>query len=84
VTASAAPGPARGADRPPLTLRDLHAIPVTDLKQVGPKLGERLAMMGIHRVLELVTHYPAAITIGATSSRSRRSRSARRPRSTGP
>jgi len=46
------------ADRPPLTLRDLHAIPVTDLKQVGPKVGDRLAMMGIATVLDLLTHYP--------------------------
>ena len=46
------------ADRPPLTLRDLHAIPVTDLKQVGPKVGDRLAMMGITTVFDLLTHYP--------------------------
>jgi ATP-dependent DNA helicase RecG len=46
------------ADRPPLTLRDLAAIPVTDLKQVGPKLGDRLAVMGILTVLDLLTHYP--------------------------
>ncbi|MBM3659213.1 MAG: ATP-dependent DNA helicase RecG [Actinobacteria bacterium] len=46
------------ADRPPLTLRDLHAIPVTDLRQVGAKVGDRLAMMGITSVLDLVTHYP--------------------------
>jgi ATP-dependent DNA helicase RecG len=46
------------AERPPLSLRDLHAIPVTDLKQVGPRLGERLAMMEIRSVLDLLTHYP--------------------------
>ncbi|MFM8305226.1 MAG: ATP-dependent DNA helicase RecG [Actinomycetota bacterium] len=46
------------ADRPPLTLRDLAAIPVTDLKQVGPKLGDRLASMDIVTVLDLLTHYP--------------------------
>ena len=46
------------ADRPPLTLRALRAIPVIDLKQVGPKLADRLAMMEIVTVLDLLTHYP--------------------------
>ena len=46
------------ADRPPLSLRDLAAIPVVDLKQVGPKLADRLGMMAIGTVLDLVTHYP--------------------------
>ena len=46
------------AERPPLTLRDLGAIPVTELKQIGPKLGERLLIMGIGTVLDLLTHYP--------------------------
>jgi ATP-dependent DNA helicase RecG len=46
------------AERPPLTLRDLRAIPVIDLKQVGPKLAEKLAMMEITSVLDLLTHYP--------------------------
>ena len=46
------------ADRPPLTSRDLDAILVTDLKKVGPKVGERLSTMGIGTVLDLLTHYP--------------------------
>ena len=46
------------AERPPLTLRDLRAIPVIDLKQVGPKLADKLATMGITHVLDLLTHYP--------------------------
>jgi ATP-dependent DNA helicase RecG len=42
----------------PLTLRDLRAIAVTDLKQVGARLGERLESMGIATVVDLLTHYP--------------------------
>ena len=56
MTAASGSSPASG--RPPLTLRALRAIPVTDLKQVGPKLGERLAAMEIRDVLDLLTHYP--------------------------
>ncbi len=44
--------------RPPLTFRDLHAIPVVDLKQVGPRAADRLADMGITTVGDLLTHYP--------------------------
>jgi ATP-dependent DNA helicase RecG len=41
-----------------LTLRDLAVRPVADLRAVTPKLAERLAMLGIHTVLDLLTHYP--------------------------
>jgi len=44
--------------RPPLTLRDLRAIPVADLKQVGPRSADRLEEMGIATVGDLLTHYP--------------------------
>ncbi|MBM3692229.1 MAG: ATP-dependent DNA helicase RecG [Actinobacteria bacterium] len=44
--------------RPPLTLRDLRAIPVADLKQVGPRSADRLEGMGIATVGDLLTHYP--------------------------
>jgi ATP-dependent DNA helicase RecG len=46
------------AIRPGITLRELRARPVTDLRAVGPRLAERLAMMGIETVLDLLTHYP--------------------------
>ena len=56
---TAAPPPRTPATtRAPLTLRDLAEIPVTDLRQVGTKLGDRLAMMDIRHVLDLLTHYP--------------------------
>jgi nucleotidyltransferase/DNA polymerase involved in DNA repair len=42
--------------RPPLTLRDLRAIPVADLKQVGPRSADRLEEMGIATVGDLLTH----------------------------
>ena len=40
------------------TLRDLRDIPITRLTGVTPRLEERLGMLGIHNVLELVEHYP--------------------------
>jgi ATP-dependent DNA helicase RecG len=46
------------AGDPPLTLADLRAIPLTRLKGVGPSMQERLAEMGLHTVLDLLTHYP--------------------------
>lgn len=46
------------AARSGLTLRELQARPVTDLKAVGPRMADRLAMMGIETVLDLLTHYP--------------------------
>jgi len=39
-------------------LGQLARIPVTDLKGVGEKKAESLAMMDIHTVLDLITHYP--------------------------
>jgi ATP-dependent DNA helicase RecG len=48
-----------GADgRPPLTTRDLHALAVERLKGVGPKRVEAFGKLGIHTVLDLLTHYP--------------------------
>ena len=41
-----------------LTLRELAARPVTDLKAVGDKLRSGLADMGIETVLDLLEHYP--------------------------
>ncbi len=43
---------------PPLTLADLHALPVTRLKGVGSKKAEALAAAEITTVLDLLTHYP--------------------------
>lgn len=43
---------------PPLTLRDLAAIPVTKLRGVGEKKATVLAAADIHTVLDLVQHYP--------------------------
>jgi ATP-dependent DNA helicase RecG len=43
---------------PGITLRELQAKPVTDLKAVGPRLAPRLEAMGIETVLDLLTHYP--------------------------
>jgi ATP-dependent DNA helicase RecG len=40
------------------TLRDLKDIPITRLTGVTPRLEERLGMLGIHNVLQLVEHYP--------------------------
>jgi ATP-dependent DNA helicase RecG len=45
-------------DRGGLTLRELAARPVTDLKAVGDKLRVGLAEMGIETVLDLLEHYP--------------------------
>ena len=45
-------------DPAPLTLRDLAARPVTDLRAVGDKLQAGLAEMGIENVLDLLEHYP--------------------------
>jgi ATP-dependent DNA helicase RecG len=40
------------------TLRYLRDIPITRLKGVGERLEERLGILGITNVLELVQHYP--------------------------
>jgi ATP-dependent DNA helicase RecG len=45
-------------DPAPLTLRELAARPVTDLRAVGDKLRAGLAEMGIETVLDLLEHYP--------------------------
>jgi ATP-dependent DNA helicase RecG len=42
----------------PLTLRELRAIPVSRLTGVGSALEERLAIMGIESVLDVLQHYP--------------------------
>jgi ATP-dependent DNA helicase RecG len=42
----------------PLTLRELRAIPVSRLTGVGPALEERLAIMSIESVLDVLQHYP--------------------------
>jgi ATP-dependent DNA helicase RecG len=42
----------------PLTLRELRAIPVSRLTGVGGALEERLAIMGIESVLDVLQHYP--------------------------
>ena len=44
--------------RPGLTLRELAAHGVAELKAVGPKLETGLADMGITSVLDLLEHYP--------------------------
>lgn len=46
------------AGDPPLTLRDLDAIPVGRLRGVGEKKGSALAAAEISTVLDLLTHYP--------------------------
>ena len=46
------------AGDPPLTLRDLAAIPVSRLRGVGEKKGAALASAEIASVLDLLTHYP--------------------------
>jgi ATP-dependent DNA helicase RecG len=40
------------------TLRDLRDIPITRLSGVTPRLEERLGMLGIRNVLDLIEHYP--------------------------
>jgi ATP-dependent DNA helicase RecG len=40
------------------TLRDLREIPITRLSGVTPRLEERLGMLGIGNVLDLIEHYP--------------------------
>jgi ATP-dependent DNA helicase RecG len=43
---------------PGITLRELQAKSVVELKAVGPRLAPRLESMGIGTVLDLLTHYP--------------------------
>ncbi len=50
---------ARGTTAPTgRTLTRLDAIPVRDISKVGERRQEALAALGIHTVLDLVTHYP--------------------------
>jgi ATP-dependent DNA helicase RecG len=53
-SSSASPAEHRGG----LTLRELAARPVGDLRAVGTKLEQGLAEMGIVTVLDLLEHYP--------------------------
>ena len=46
------------AGDPPLTLRDLDAISVGRLREVGPKRASALSEMEIRTVLDLLQHYP--------------------------
>jgi ATP-dependent DNA helicase RecG len=46
------------AGDPPLTLRDLAAMPVSRLRGVGEKKEKALASVDIRTVLDLVQHYP--------------------------
>ena len=46
------------AGDPPLSLRDLDAIGVTRLRNVGRKRATSLTEMEIHSVLDLLQHYP--------------------------
>ncbi|MEQ8840427.1 MAG: ATP-dependent DNA helicase RecG [Acidimicrobiales bacterium] len=46
------------AGDPPLTLRDLAAMPVSRLRGVGEKKEKSLAAADIHTVLDLLQHYP--------------------------
>jgi ATP-dependent DNA helicase RecG len=41
-----------------LTLRELAGHPVTELRAVGRKLAERLALIGVESALDLLQHYP--------------------------
>ena len=50
--------PGHAAANGGITLRELGLRPVSDLRDVGPKLAPRLAAMGIESVLDLLTHYP--------------------------
>ena len=45
-------------DSNPLALRELRDMPATKLAGVGGALEDRLAAMGLHNVLDLLTHYP--------------------------
>ena len=40
------------------SLRDLADLPVTILKGVGPQRADALAELGVHSVLDLLTHFP--------------------------
>ena len=46
------------ASNSPLTLRELAARSVSELRSVSPKLEERLAMLGITTAADLLQHYP--------------------------
>ncbi len=53
------PGPdADATPRPPLTLVELHDIPVGKLRGVGPRKEAALADVGVSTVLDLLTYYP--------------------------
>ena len=46
------------SERPPITLRELAAIDVGQLRGVGEKKRTALAAFDVHNVLDLVTNYP--------------------------
>ena len=52
-------------DRGGLTLRELDARQVSELRAVGDKLRAGLAEMGIETVLDLLEHYPRRDAPGA-------------------
>ena len=50
--------PTEGAEGVQRKLRQLAELPVSALRQVGPRTERELAELGIGSVLDLVTHYP--------------------------
>ena len=50
--------PTEGADGVQRKLRQLAELPVSALRQVGPRTERELAELGIGSVLDLLTHYP--------------------------
>ena len=47
-----------GADKPPISLRELAAMEVSELNGVGPKRSTALAQVEVLTVLDLLMHYP--------------------------
>jgi ATP-dependent DNA helicase RecG len=49
---------AGAAGAPGLSLRELASHPVSELRAVGPALAERLGLLGIETILDLLEYYP--------------------------